>query len=325
MYIQQTFELSLVLDTDKFQQVLNDNYGTTERLDDDESIDRSLAPKGITITYRDSTYKKKITLFIKPEWVLDDDEPDPDKLIRKLEKRVDDYFDHRYRLRDFKISGLSLVSDIDVQDRDRVASYVKVLQRIGRVKGFTPTRESWINDDLCFSLDGNSNGIDFAIFDLEGLLRKQLSQAESGRKQLKSMIEKSKGLLRAEVQLTEPRAIRSYTDSTDTDDQMAALIENREKVFLDTFMRIVPFGDFLKKDKATEIIRAKVSDDRLRRRMLRLLDLIPEKRSLLPALKALNHRNVEEIIRAFNDIELSPVCISKRSKVKKLDNIYKFM
>lgn len=90
-------------------------------------------------------------------------------------------------------------------------------------------------------------------------------------------------------------------------------------------MRIVPFGDFVKMDKAKEIIRVKVSDVRMRRRCLRLLELIPEKRSLLIAQKALNYRRTDEVMEAFFSSDVAPVTISKRSETKKLDNIYKFM
>jgi hypothetical protein len=256
---------------------------------------------------------------------LESDEPCPDKLVRKLEKRIDEYFGSKYRLHDFTLTGMQLSTDIDVRSREKAAAYIKVLRRVGKVKGFSPSKHNWQDDDIGFSLRGNSNGITFAIYDLEALLREQLSRAEDGRKQLKTIIEKSKGLLRAEVRLTEAKAFRAYTDETDTAGQIAALSEKSEKIFLDTFMRIVPFGDFYKKDKAWDIIRTKVPDVRLRRRMLRLLTLIPEKKSLLLAQRALNYRKVEDIMEAFTEIEVSPVTISKRHDVKRLDNIYKYM
>ncbi len=90
-------------------------------------------------------------------------------------------------------------------------------------------------------------------------------------------------------------------------------------------MRIVPYGDFYKKDKAVEIIRSEVEDIRLRRKMLRLLVLIPEKKSLYLAQKAMNCRNIEKIMEAFAKIDVSPVTISKRHNVKQLKNIYKYL
>lgn len=93
---------------------------------------------------------------------------------------------------------------------------------------------------------------------------------------------------------------------------------------MNTFIRIVPFGDFHKKDAAVEIVRSKVKDSTMRRKMLRLLALVPEKKSLHLAQKTMNCRDVEKVMEAFTKINLSPVTISKRHEVKHLDNLYSY-
>ncbi len=93
---------------------------------------------------------------------------------------------------------------------------------------------------------------------------------------------------------------------------------------METFARVVPFGDFRKMTAAVEIIRSEVKDSIMRRRMLRLLTLIPEKKSLLLAQKALNCRDVEKVMETFARIDLSPVTISKRHEAKHLENLYSF-
>jgi hypothetical protein len=325
MYLQTTFELMLALDTEKFQKLLAGVYDTAEYSDEDEYVDRSMVSKGITVVYRDSQYKKKVKLIVNTAWVLDSDEPEPGKLIRKLEKRIDDYFGSKYRLNDFTLTGLRLSTDIDVRDREKAAAYIKVLQRVGKIKGFSPSRDNRFGDDICFCLEGNSNGTEFMICDLEGLLREQMKEKDTERKQLKDIIKKSEGLLRVEVRLTNANAIHDCTDETVTSEQIADLSANSENIFLKTFMRVVPFGDFYKKGKAVELIMEKVSDVRLRRRCLRLLVLIPEKRSLLLAQKALNYRHIDDVMEAFAMAEVSPVTIGKRHDMSKLNNLYKCM
>lgn len=93
---------------------------------------------------------------------------------------------------------------------------------------------------------------------------------------------------------------------------------------MDTFARVVPFVDFHKKDDAIEIIRREITDSIMRKRMLRLVVLIPEKKSLHLAQKAMNCRNIEKVMEAFVGINLSPVTISKRHKVKYLNNLYSY-
>lgn len=138
-------------------------------------------------------------------------------------------------------------------------------------------------------------------------------------------IKSIRGVIRSEVRLMKPKAIRTYTDAEDIAEQIGELLENSQDIFMDTFAQIIPFGDFYKKDKATEIVRKEVSDNIMRQRMLRLLVLIPEKKSVHLAQKAMSCRNVERIMYSFAKINLSPVTISKRQDVKYLENLYVYL
>ena len=116
MKLNQLFELSLTLNTTEFQRIFDsacNNFSYLDALDDDEYADRSLAAKGITVIFRDSQYKKKVRLLVNPCVVLDDSS-DMEKLIRKLNKHIIEYFDRRYTLNDFILSGMTITGDIDV-------------------------------------------------------------------------------------------------------------------------------------------------------------------------------------------------------------------
>ena len=58
--------------------------------------------------------------------------------------------------------------------------------------------------------------------------------------------------------------------------------------------------------------------------MLRLLSLIPEKKSLHLAQKAMDCRDVDKVMETFIKISLSPITISKRHEVKHLNNLYSY-
>ena len=92
MNINQIFELSKVLAADDFQRIFTNKADYMEELDN-EYIDTSLAAMGITVMYRDSRYKKKVRLLINAGLVVEN-VTDTDKLIRKLNKRIAEYFDH---------------------------------------------------------------------------------------------------------------------------------------------------------------------------------------------------------------------------------------
>lgn len=56
-----------------------------------------------------------------------------------------------------------------------------------------------------------------------------------------------------------------------------------------------------------------------------MLMLIPEKKSLLLAQKALNYRNIDKVMAAFEEINVSPVTIAKRHDVKHLKCFYTYL
>lgn len=326
MYIKQLFELSMVLDNGRFQKALNRAYKKAGYLDGDneEYIDQSVASKGVTVMFRDSQYKKKVKLLVDWGRIAGSNEKDSDRLIRKLHKRIGEYFDFRYGMEDFILSGMALMADIDIHSRENVSAYLKVLKRIGRVKGFSQSDYDCFENVDSFCLDGNSNHINFWLYDLEGLLTDQLENDETDQKHLKLFRKDVKGIIRAEVRLTKPSAVRENTDAYDVSGQIAELSEKSRDIFLDVFTQIIPYGDYYKKDKAEELVCRNVGDDILRRRMLRLLALIPEKKSLYLAQKAMNCRNVEKVMEGFAKINLSPVTISKRHDVKYLECLYTY-
>jgi len=320
MRINQVFKITKILYTDKFQRVFN-KFNLVET-NGDEYVDLSLAEKGITILYCNSQYKKKVSLIVNSGLILRGKEIDVQKLIRKLEKRITKYFDGEFSLEDFTVTELTLTADINVGSRDNVSYYIRVLQRIGKVKRFSPASYDSIDEKTSFCLNGNSNNIDFLLYDLESAVLGQLRSGNAGRKKLESASMQTKGILRTEIRLTKPKAIRVYTDAENIPGQIVELSKNRQQIFLDTFARIVPYGDFYKKDAAVEIILSQVKDSIMRRKMLRLLALIPEKKSLRLAQKAMNCRDVEKVMESFAKINLSPVTISKRQDVKYLESLY---
>lgn len=136
----------------------------------------------------------------------------------------------------------------------------------------------------------------------------------------------TKGILRTEIRLTKPKAIRAVTEAVDTSGQIAEMAKNSMDIFMDISAHIIPHGDFYKKDKVMDIIWKEVKDNVMRRKILRLLALIPEKKSLHLAQKIMNCRNIEieQVMDAFAKINLSPITISKQQDVKYMKNLYSY-
>ena len=321
-HLHQVFKLSMVLDTNKFDRIFS-NHNLLET-DGEEYIDPSLAHKGITILYRNSQYKKKVSLIVNSAVILKGKEMDAHKLIHKLQKRISEYFCSRYSLEDFALAELVLAADINVGDQDTVNAYIRVIQRIGKVKGFSPACYEDFDEDSSFCLAGNSNGSSFFLYDL----RAAMANGFNGKlvpKDRNTVLRDAKGILRTEVRLRTPKAICAYSDKCNTSGQIIDLLGRDTEIFMSVFAQIVPYGDFYKKKDADDIVRQRVNDLPLRRKMLRLLGLVPEKKSLLLAQKAMNYREPNKLLIAFADIGVSPVTISKRADAKHLPSLYSYM
>lgn len=325
MRINCSFELSMVLDSEKFHKILRRASDRNDYMEEyeEEYIDRSLAKKGMTVVYRDSQYKKKIRVLVGAPPALTEHQ-DMEQFIWKLDKRIAEYFGFKYGLDDFMLSGLVLTADIDAETHENVQAYLKVLQRIGKVKGFSPSEYDCFEKGESFCLDGNSNGIRFRIYDLGSLLGRRLQRMDEDRKKIRAVVREAQGILRAEVHLAKQKAVRVYTDVADTSGQIMELSKNCQEVFMEVFGQVIPFGNFYKKDKAIEIVRKGVENTVLRRKMLRLLELIPEKKSLYLAQKAMNCRNMEKVMDMFVKINVSPVTISKRQEIKHLKCLHMY-
>lgn len=232
MCINQVFTLSMVLDTNEFNRVFS-SHNLLET-DGEEHIDPSFTHKGITILYRNSQYKKKIRLIVNSAVMLKGKDLDGHKLIHKLRKRISEYFCGKFDLEDFTLSELALAADINVGSQDAVAAYIKVIQRIGKVKGFSPVRYEDFDEVKSFCLEGNSNGISFFLYNLREAAENNLNSGSLH----KAFLRDSRGILRAEVRLTTPNAICTYSDKGNTSSQILALLKRSKEVFMSAFVQV---------------------------------------------------------------------------------------
>lgn len=194
MYINQVFELSIILDNEKFHKILAKVHKRIAYLEENENeyIYHSMAAKGIMVKYRDSQYRKKAIVIANSKPILGSDKTNSDQLIQKLIKRMNEYFGSRFQMDDLILSGMRLITNIDVVDHKNVLAYLKALQRIGRVKGYSPTSYECFDDNASFCLNGNSNDIEFLIYDLEGAITKQFGKYNISKKSFKAMIWESR-------------------------------------------------------------------------------------------------------------------------------------
>ena len=331
IFAPHTLELTLNCSSEKFGKLRNAAYENAKGkhkmfMDGKKVVDRAMAKEGVKIEYHDDVYKKIIKFIVNPTTLLGGNDvkklwrPNDDntsKMVKKLENSIadyfnskDDYFSPKYKLNDFRLTRIDFTVNVNVGDNKTVAAYIKVLRNIGKVKGFAPKyskTDERIDPERSFDLKGNSNNHEFAAYD---------KQAQSDKKE-------AKGILRIEVRLMKPKAIANYVDdSLSTKKKLRFLSANSKEIFLITFRRIVPQGDYYTKKGAENIIIEQVTAKKHREKMLKLLNLIPKKKSLYLAQKEMKDRGVEKVMAQFAEINLSPVVISKRGGVRFLKSLY---
>lgn len=327
MLVKTTFELSMIVDSCKFEEIFDRCYCCEDypEENDSEFVDYSLEEEGIVVRYRASQFKKKITLIVTAYEMTAGNTSFAEKFVRKLNKQISKYFNSEFQLNDFSVSKMIICKNIDVGNEKNLQEYLHVLRRVGKVKGFSPMECETLEEVDCFCLKGNSSAVNFLIYDLRPTIIAQMKNEGASKSQLQVMSQETEGVLRVEVHLTKPKAIQRYTDQYVAEDQIVDMVSKSTDIFMKVFTRVVPYGDFYKIGAATELIRKVVKEDVVKRRMLRLVALIPEKKSIHLAQKEMSYRHPEKLLIEFVNIGLSPVTLGKRQSVKYLKNLYQYL
>lgn len=171
-------------------------------------------------------------------------------------------------------------------------------------------------------MEGNTNGIGFTVYDKEADLKKKGKNNKA---------KKASGILRVEVRLKKRKAIRKasevFTDgcTLTTKEQIMLMAKKSSEIFKDSFVAIVPYGNFYQLKDAEDLVNSSDLKKHQKEKMLRLLRLIPEKKSLYLALKELNVRNTDNVLNWFAKLNVSPITISKRENIHFLENLYNYL
>jgi len=248
MHVNQIYELSMILESEPFNEIANAAYNDSDNWTDNENqyIDRSFMDKGMTVFYRNSRYKKKVKLIFDGSQMFHNSECSPDELVRKIEKRISKYFNGKFTIDDFTLSKMSVATSIELSSQKQVNAYINILHRLGKVKGFSPVVYDALDPNISFSLDGNSNGIQLSIYDLQKVIKAHFKESDSVPAKAQLLIDDAYGVLQVEIGL-KAKAIQAYTNELDIRSNIMQLSTSREKILLDILTRIIPPGMSFKK------------------------------------------------------------------------------
>ena len=228
MTMKTVFQLSMILDSDKFQEIFDQCCCCSDYPEeqDDELVDRSMEESGVIVYYRPSQLKKRVRLVVDAAMLTGSLSPTPEKVVKKLGKLITNYFDSEYELNDFMLSGMILSVDLDV-GTSSVHEYLHVLRRVGKVKGYDPVDHEELEGSDYFGLTGKSNSTNFFVYNLAEAMNEQCGWSGAGKLHLKSIAQEVEGILRVEIHLTKPRAVQRYTEQYTVENQLLELYEKR--------------------------------------------------------------------------------------------------
>ncbi len=341
-----TLELTLETSSKEFNEFLSHAYKmakkekhrvghSTRHTSTDVRVDDSLISYGITVEYHNCDFRKMIRFRVNPSEVLGGNDLklwkptdyNIDRLIRLLSIHIENYFDSDYELNDLVLTRVEFTANLDV-GKDNVSSYIELMHKIGKVKKFSKKYSNLdyatdrIEKEHSFDLEGKTNGIGFTVYDKEADLKKKGKDGKA---------KKAKGMLRVEVRLKKRKALEKVLESSDckakmsTEKELRLMAKKSKDIFMGTFVSIVPYGDFYRLKAAEERVRTSNLKKHQKDKMLRLLRLIPEKKSLYLAMKELAVRDANTVLTWFANINTSPVTISKRADVDFLQNLYSYL
>ena len=297
-------------------------------------VDESLGSKGITIEYHNYEYKKMIKIIANPSKVLGGNDIkiwapniyNIESFLDLLNDHITEYFDYDYDINTFKLTRIDFTANLET-GKKKVPEYISLMHKLGKVKGFSPkyTKSDYAssrsNKETSFDLKGKTNNIEFTIYDKEADLIKQNKS---------KLAEKAKGILRIEIRLTKRPAIKNalanYTrdNNLTPEEEFTLLALNSQQIFFEWFVKVIPYGNFYSLKKAETLILNSELKKSKKEKMLRLINLIPTKKSLYLAIKELNTRNFDELLLCFATLNVSPITISKHKKITFLPNLYDY-
>jgi len=348
-----TLELSCDLSKQGYEELLSRAYenaiGSHRIIDCKEKSgdyftvksDQALSSDGITVEYCEGYLMRRIRLVVNPSKVLGgDDIPklwkttdrNIKKLIRELKTHIKNYFDSEYKLSDFALTRVDLTANIDVGNKENVSRYIKILHCMGKVKGFTPKykkNNKRIVRSRSFDLVKKSSYIEFSAYDKAAAIKDKMEKmGEFNCEEMEARLKAAKGILRLEI-----RFLKIEVNEGSITDNIKLAAKISRKKFMEYFQKIIPHGDYYDKKKSLALIENNIVEkipnkrerDTTLGKMKSLLMLIPKKKSLHLAQQDLAYRDMNRIMTAFAELNVSPVTIPKSMKLKKLASLYSYL
>ena len=246
-----------------------------------------------------------------------------DEAIDLANARIRLRFGPGFSLEEMSLCRVDLCVNIDVDSRENVSEYIKLLNKTHSSKAYKLSASPYYGVENEFKAT-SYNGSEISIYNKEaGLSSRKNSEAPD-----------AEGILRIEYRIKRKGEINfmtcRYTDSNIG--IIKYLANNSEKIIKSIMSKLVLNADYYKPSVLQQALEANVRTNILKRRMLRLWELTSELSSLYLAKQHLKKEdnNVDAryctlMLKEFEKLNVNVVTLDDDSHLNRLPSLFRYM
>lgn len=221
----------------------------------------------------------------------------------------------------FKLQRIDFCVNINLGSSDNVKDYMPLLLKgayssyFSRHMEYSTSHKRYIPTKDSFTI--RSSNIEFSIYDKHTQLNKEYLKYSADE------IQEAEGLIRIELRVSRPiiyqKSKKYHLDTIQ--DFLECASEIAKSSIPQYIKRAYGTGRFTTLDNAKKIIHNSRYKSKTKEELIDMLELVSEKRSLQEAKYKMPDKLYKKCIRKFNELDLSPITIPRRSATKEYPNL----
>ena len=265
------------------------------------------AKSGVRIRFVPDNYIPYFSFIVNLREVLETgnlvdliDSINADTAFERVSGMIEDFLGEGYNINTLKLCRIDCCVNIDTGSQDAVYEYLKLFNYKSGGKGYSIKNINSPNG-YCkneFRAESKDGGIALSVYNKMAQLISINRESEASR---------AEGLMRVEVQLKRRSAIIKFvSQELSNTNIIKTAIQRSHDIIADALFSVLDHGSYLKLKDAVKFVNSSVNKQKLRQRMIKMLELTAKKHSITLAKEAMRTKNfikatIEICSRNFTD------------------------
>lgn len=331
-----TFELRLETKTSeicKIRDWLYSNNIPIRKYGNDILNILTYANEGVRIRFVPDNYIPYFSFIVNLREVFDNgnlvdliDPLDVDLALEQVNHMIEAFLGEGYDINTLKLCRIDCCVNVDTGSQEAVNAYLKMFNYKSGGKGYNikniNSPKGYCQNE--FRAENRNGDIALSIYNKMAQLISIKRKSEAAR---------AEGIMRVEVQLKRNSAItKLISRELSNSDIIRETVLNSHNIITDVLFSVLYPGSYLKLKDAIKFVNLNVKKQKLRQRMIRLLELTAMKHSTTLARdvifsedKKLSKNYYQKMIIEFHKLNLNVVTLGRRSRfgyLKGLDELF---